>query len=88
MSEQAQLPLEAPASPAYTVDQLNDLSKQVLAGKEFSEEEYAQIIRAYHRNRLNGVESVAAKTGARAASKAATAPKDLASILAAMKGAG
>jgi len=72
-------------TPLFTVAQLNDLRKEVLAGKEFSEEEYAKILRAYHAYRLNGVESAAAKTNSRAASKAASAPKDLATILAALK---
>ena len=73
------------SAPTFTAAQLNDLRKEVLAGKEFSEDEYAQILRAYHANRLNDVESAAAKTGTRAAAKAASAPKDLASIIAGLK---
>jgi len=68
-----------------TVSQLNDLRAAVLAGKEFSVEEYSQIIRSYHAHRLGAAASMAPKVEARAAAKTKAAPVDLATLIAKMK---
>ncbi len=71
-----------------TVEQINDLRKQVLAGKEFSVEEYSKIIRAYHAFRLAGATSIAPKVTERAAAAKRATPVDLATILAKLKSGG
>jgi len=71
----------SPLPPLHTVEQLNDLRTRVLAGEEFSAEEYGAIIRAYRANRLAAVSTSAPKTKAAAAAKTKSAPQDLASLM-------
>lgn len=74
-------PTSSPVSELPTAEQLNDLRAQVLAGKEFNAEEYSRIIAAYRAHRLGAVAAAAPKTKAKAASKAASAPVDLNTLL-------
>ena len=64
-----------------TADELNDLRRQVLAGKEFSPEEYRQIIADYREARMAGVSAAAPKVKAKAEAKASAAPVDLQTLL-------
>lgn len=75
MSETPSLP------PLTTVEELNDLRQRVLAGEEFSSEEYSKIIQAYRANRLNATTASAVKTRAKAAASAKAAPQDLATLM-------
>lgn len=74
---------DTPVSPPSlaTADELNDLRKRVLAGEEFPADEYRKIIQAYRANRLDAVTAAAPKAKAKAASKTAAAPQDLASLM-------
>ena len=74
-------PASSPVPELPTAEQLNDLRAQVLAGKEFNAEEYSRIIAAYRAHRLGAVAAAAPKTKAKAASKAASAPVDLNTLL-------
>ena len=65
----------------YTAEQLNDLRQRVLAGEEFSAEEYRKIIRSYRASRETAVEKAAPKVQARAAAKEKAAPVDLQVLL-------
>lgn len=67
--------------PLATAEELNDLRKRVLAGEEFPAEEYRKIIQAYRANRLGAGTASAPKTRAKAASTAAAAPQDLATLM-------
>ncbi len=67
--------------PLATVDELNDLRQRVLAGEEFSSEEYSKIIQAYRANRLAAVGASAVKTRAKAAASTKAAPQDLSSLM-------
>ena len=73
--------IHSPTPALATVEQLNDLRQRVLAGEDFSAEEYGNIIRAYRANRLAAVSASAPKTKAAAASKTKAAPQDLASLM-------
>lgn len=74
-----------PSPVLKTAEELNDLRARVLAGEEFSSEEYSEIIRAYRANRMSAVSASASKTRAAAASAAKKAPQDLGEL---MKGLG
>jgi hypothetical protein len=76
MSETTTAPLPLP-----TAEELNDLRKRVLAGEEFSSEEYSRIISAYRAHRMGAVSAAAPKAKAKAAAKAASAPADLNALL-------
>ena len=65
-----------------STEELNDLRKQVLDGKEFSVEEYKQIIQSYRAARLGAVTASAEKTRAKAETKAKAAPVDLSVLMA------
>lgn len=71
----------SPLPPLATVDELNDLRQRVLAGEEFSSEEYSKIIQSYRANRLAAVTSSAVKTRAKAAATTKAAPQDLATLM-------
>jgi len=71
----------APTPPLATVEELNDLRQRVLAGEEFSSEEYSKIIQAYRANRLAAVGASAVKTRTKAAASAKAAPQDLATLM-------
>jgi len=80
---------EAPAPlPILLAEELNDLRAAVLAGKEFSIEEYSQIIRSYHAHRLGSAAAMAPKVTARTERTAAAAPIDLATIISKLKSGG
>ena len=64
-----------------TAEELNDLRKRVLAGEEFSREEYAEIVKSYRAARATGVANAAPKTKAKAEAAAAKAPVDLQALL-------
>ena len=64
-----------------TAEEINDLRKRVLAGEEFSAEEYTEIIKEYRAARLAGVSASAPRTKAKAASAAAAAPVELGALL-------
>ena len=80
MSDPTSIPLE-PSPSLPTAEQLNDLRARVLAGEEFKAEEYSRIIAAYRAHRMGAVAAAAPKAKAKAASKAASAPVDLNTLL-------
>ena len=65
-----------------TPEALNDLRQQVLAGKEFSVEDYRDIIQARRALRVGAIAAAAPKVTARAAASAAAKPRSLAEVLA------
>ena len=64
-----------------TAEDLNDLRKRVLAGEEFSAEEYTEIIREYRAARLAGVSAAAPRTKAKAEAATKAAPVELGALL-------
>lgn len=64
-----------------TAEDLNDLRKRVLAGEEFSAEEYTEIIREYRAARLAGVSAAAPRTKAKAEAATKATPVELGALL-------
>lgn len=81
MSDPTSTPVPETPVPLPTAEQLNDLRARVLAGEEFQAAEYSRIIAAYRSHRMGAVAAAAPKAKAKAASKAASAPVDLNTLL-------
>lgn len=64
-----------------TAEELNDLRQRVIAGEEFSPDEYRRIIQAYRANRQVAGAAAAPKAKAKAAAATKAAPVDLNALL-------
>lgn len=62
--------------------QLNDYRQRILAGEDISVDEYTEIIRNYRLTRGAAVATAAPKTKAKAATAAASTPRDLSTMMA------